>query len=146
MRDEKSDTSRLAAITPNRTILARENMSNLLDLQSTEQSRRFEQQNQDEHREGNGVAVGGPGGAGDERFDNSNDHSAERGAGDVADTPEDRRDESFQAGQGAHERIDGGIVQRVEDAPGAGQRRAQTEGKRNDAVNVDPHQRGGHRV
>lgn len=85
-----------------------------------EQAGGAEEQDDDEDGEGDGVLVGGPLAAVHEGLDGAEEQAAEGGAGDVADAAEHGGDEGLEAGHDAHQRVDRGIVERVEDAAGAG--------------------------
>jgi hypothetical protein len=108
-----------------------------------EQAGGAEEQDDDEDREGDGVFVGGPLAAVHEGLDGAEEEAAEGGAGDVADAAEDGGDEGFEAGHHAHERVDGGVIQRVEDAAGAGEGGAEGEGEGDDDVVVYADELGG---
>ena len=100
----------------------------------------FEDQDADEDREGDGVAVGREERAPDERLRDADDHPADRRACDIADAAEHSRYECLQARHNAHQRLNARILRRVEYSARRSQRRADHERERNDAADIYAHQ------
>src|SRR5664280_615898 len=114
----------------------------------TQQAGRAEDQYQDENHEGEDVLVRGPVGhvLGGEGLDQPEHEPAEHGAGDVADAPEHRGGECFEASQEADEEVDRDEAHALQHASDSGQRCPDHERNDDDPVRVDPHQRGRVRV
>ncbi len=79
-------------------------------------------------------------------LDHADDQAAEDGALDVADAAHDGGGERDQAGGEAGEEPHVGLVQRVDEAGGAGHQAAEQERERDRRVHVDAHQARGLRV
>jgi len=76
-------------------------------------------------------------------LDAADDQAAEYRAPEVPDAAHDRRRERDQAGAEALVVANAGLVQRVDEASGAGEQAAEQEGERDRGVDVDSHQPGG---
>ena len=88
--------------------------SDFFDLLFAEQAGGLEEQDQNQDRERDAVAVGRQAGdAAGEGLHDAEDESAERRARQIADAAEHRRDEGLQAGLHAHQRLDAGVVHGV---------------------------------
>ena len=76
-------------------------------------------------------------------LDDPDDQAADDGALEVADAAHDRGGERDQAGREALVELHRAVVERVDQARGAGQQAAEQEGQADRAVDVDAHQAGG---
>src|SRR6266567_3521329 len=107
---------------------------NLLRANAPEEPGRAEEQDQDQHREGDAVAVGRERVAGDVLLGQAEDQAAHHGAGHVADAAEHRGHEGLDAGHEPHERVDGGARAGHQQRRRGGEAAAEREGPGDDAV------------
>ena len=105
-----------------------------------EEALRPQEQDEDQDREGDRVAVGRGEVAHDHDLRDADQQAAEDGARDVPDAAEHGRHERLQAVHDPHERVDLGDLHADEHARRRRERRAEGEGDRDDPVGGDPHQ------
>ena len=103
---------------------------------------RFEKENQNQDREGDGITKARGNITGDEGFGDADDEAAESGAGEIADSAENSGDEGFKSGENPHEWIDAGIDGGIEKGGGGGQTGAEDEGEADYGIDIDTHQAG----
>src|ERR1019366_5076204 len=117
---------------------------NFLHRGFAEQSGGFEQQNQNQNREGDAIAVvRHAGNAARESFQQAQNQSANRRARQVADAAQHGGEERLQGGLHAHGGVNARVVHREQNAARACERGAEAEGERDDGVDVHTHERGG---
>ena len=101
----------------------------------------FEDQEEEQQREGHEVPVGG--GRQDQRGEDlhrAQDEAAQHGAPDIADAAHHRGDEGPPADADAHVGVQHRVGQAVHQAAGRGDGRTDGEGERNDPVHRHPHE------
>src|SRR6185369_789832 len=118
----------------------------LLRAELAEQAGRAHEQDDDEEREGDAVAVGRERVPRDVLLGEAEREAAHHGAGHVADAAEDRGDEGLEAERQAHERVHLRARAGEEQRGGGGEGAPEREGVGDDAVHVDAHEPGHLRV
>ena len=115
---------------------------NIIPFQSpfAEQTRRLDQQNQNQNAKSNRIPVGRGNVTGNQRLGDPDDDAAQRRTGQIADAAENRRHKRLESGQNAHERINRRIADGIENPRRRRQRRTKGKGERDDHIGVDAHQ------
>src|SRR4249920_3748576 len=109
--------------------LSRGRSSDFFTFRLAQQPGRFEEEDQNEDSENDGVAVGGVNVSDDKCLKEADQHSAEGCARNIADTPKHGCDERFETGVHSHERINTRLLNGSEDSGSSRKSRAETEGE-----------------